>query len=114
MITAVDRLGCTSLTLLGGVIDKHTASTCIEDYAALAKDGIAKKIPLPDGKAVVEKKMAVIVVDGVGPLADALSGESEHQRELSQALSRLMYVLVKVVAVRGPTALSVSIPSANA
>jgi hypothetical protein len=101
MVKTVTRLGCTSLTLLGGVIETKKGSTHPEDYAAHAKTGIFKKIYLPDGRAV-PGKMAVMVLDGVGPLAAALSRGTKKTDPINQALWCLALALVKAVEVGRP------------
>jgi hypothetical protein len=77
--------------VLGGVILGNHESTHPEEYAAQAQRGIYKRI--------THDKAVFAVVDGVGPLANALSADSRFAPQVSRALMHLVNTLKDAVMV---------------
>lgn len=91
-------LGCATLHIWAGVLHKDHKSTPYEEYAAKATKGIYKRIQLPDGNWM-QGKVAFAVLDGTGPLADALHQSSPHSNRVSLAIMRLLEVVTAEVVV---------------
>jgi len=100
----VKDLGGSNLVISAGVIDVNSDPTPSSDYARCATTGIYKTLKIP-GQANNPKRL-FMVVDGVGPLRDALDpktleADSKAEEVMNSIFLRLMGVLTSHVLVSG-------------
>lgn len=99
----VKDLGGSNLVISAGVIDVNSDPTPSSDYALCATTGIYKTLKIP-GQDPNDHKRLFMVVDGVGPLRDALDpkkleADIKADDVLNSVFLRLMAVLTDHVLV---------------